>query len=301
MVIAIIDIEVIKMTKAKAERKESKYSAFQNTGYLIKNLWKWDKILFLLCFLQLISTVVVPLFGIYIPKILIDSIANQVSVSRLMLNLGVPVIGMIGVNVLLNVSSSITEDRKISYRFKYIQLLMEKSIDTDFENIDGPSQQDKFMKASMAVMRNSSGTEAIISIAIDLASNILGLLLYAWIISFIHPLIVVFLILSSIMNYFVGKYVSKFEHKNKDNLAPVRRKLLYIMNKTGEFKSAKDMRLYNMFPWFKDMFSLMKNKRIYFEKKNIYRRYFANFVDGILLLLRDGWLNLWFPYIFGYI
>lgn len=29
------------------------------------------------------------------------------------------------------------------------------------------------------------------------------------------------LILSSVLNYFMGKYVNHYEHKNKDNLAPI--------------------------------------------------------------------------------
>lgn len=274
------------MTEIKANKP--KYSTFVNTVYLIKNIWKWDKLLFTLCFLQIPAIVAIPLLGIYIPKILIDSVVGHVSISEFIANVGIPIIGIIGLNVLLNVSSSITKFRGISYRCKYGSLLTNKTMDTDFENIDGPAGEIKFSKANMATKQNSSATEAIIKVTIDTFSDVIGFILYAGIISSIHPVIVAFLILSSLINYLVGKHVSKFEHDNKDNLTPIQRKLDYIMEKTGEFKSAKDMRLYNMFPWFKDMFSIMKNKIMYFEKKNIYHRYFANFIDGILILLRDG-------------
>lgn len=40
--------------------------------------------------------------------------------------------------------------------------------------------------------------------------------------------------------------------------------------------------------WFQDMYYKYLKKRLYFQKKDIYRRYFANIVDGLLLLLRDG-------------
>lgn len=276
------------MEAANTPKSKPKYSMLENTIYLIKNIWKWDKLLFLLCFLQIPATVVIPLLGIYIPKILIDSVTIHTTISKLIINASIPIIGMIGLNILLNVSSSIIKHRGTTYRSKYITQLSDKIMDTDYENIDSPAGQEKFTKAFMTIKQNSSATQAIIQVSIDTFSNIIGLILYAGIISSIHPAIVAFLILSSIINYFVGKHVSKLEHRNKDNLAPVQKKLNYIINKTGEFKSAKDMRLYNMFPWFKDMFSTMKRKEIYFEKKNIYHRYFANFIDGILLLLRDG-------------
>jgi ATP-binding cassette subfamily B protein len=276
------------MKKTKVVKSKPKYSTVSNTIYLIKNMWKWDKILFLLCFLQIPATVVIPLLGIYLPKIVIDSATRNVTVSELLLNVGLPILAIIALNVVLNVSSSITNFRGISYRVRYVQLLTKKALDTDFENIDGPAGKGKMEKADEAVKQNSSGTEEIIKVSVELFSNIIGFILYAVIISTIHPLIVMFLILTSGINYFIGKYVSDFEYKNKDNLVPIERKLRYIMNKTGEFKSAKDMRLYDMAPWFKNMFITLQNKKIFFQKKNIYRKYFANFVDGVFLLLRDG-------------
>lgn len=266
----------------------SEYSTIENSIYILKNVWKWDKILFLLGFLQIPATVIIPLLGIYLPKIVIDSATNHVSVSRLMMNVSIPVIGIIALNVLLNASSSITNLRAISVRMAYMNQTADKTMDMDFENFESPSGQEKFTKANMTTNTNTSATEAIIKVFIELSSNIIGFILYAGIISSIHPAIVAFLIVSSIINYFAGKYVSNFEHRNKDNLAPVRKKLRYIMKSTGEFKSAKDMRLYNMFPWFKKVFAALSGKRIYFEKKNIHRRYFANFIDGILILLRDA-------------
>lgn len=265
-----------------------KIKSENNMVYLIKNMWKWDKILFLLCLLQIPLKVMVPFLGIYIPKILIDSASQKVSVEQLFLNLGVPILSIIVLNVLLNFSSSITNNRKISYRMGYVQFITDKVMDTDFENIDGPSGQEKMEKGVMALNNNSSATEASIKYGVELFSNIVGFILYMGIISSINLWIIVFLILSSAINYFVGRYVSNFEHKNKDNLAKVNRKIKYIERKTGDFNAAKDMRLYKMFPWFKNTFDDLRDKWAHFEKKNIYRRYFANSIDGLLLFLRDG-------------
>lgn len=276
------------MMETKSSQNRPKYTTFQNTAYLMKNIWKWDKVLFLLCFLQVPATVIIPLLGIYIPKILIDSAVRQVSALSLIINAGLPIIIIVLLNLILNVCSSITQWRGISYRMKYLQLLSDKTIDTDFENIDGPEGQEKFMKADMAVRTNSSATEAIIKTSVQLFSNMLGFILYSCIITSVHPLILAFLIISSLINYFMGKYINDFEHKNKDNIAKTDRKLEYILDKTGEFKSAKDIRLYEMFTWFKDIFSSLRKKMVHFEMKNIYHRYLGNFVDGMLILLRDG-------------
>lgn len=276
------------MTEKSINKSKPKYSALQNAMYLLSNMLKWDKKLFWLCFIQIPAAVIIPLLGIYIPKALIDSVSNHVSVLKLFINVGAPVLGIIVLNVILSSSTAVANFRAISYRMRYLKLMAEKTMDTDFENIDGPEGLRKYDKANQAVYSNAAATEEITRVMIKLCSNILGLLLYASIISTIHLGILLFLILSSVINYFVGKFVSNFEHKNKDNLAPLERKLKYLWNKTGEFKAAKDMRIYNMFPWFKDMFKAFKAERIYFQKKNIYHEYFAQFIDGILIFIRDG-------------
>lgn len=43
-----------------------------------------------------------------------------------------------------------------------------------------------------------------------------------------------------------------------------------------------------MSSWFQEMYSIFLKRRLYFQKKAIYRRYFANVMDGLLILLRDG-------------
>lgn len=270
------------------KKEKPKYSTWANILYLLKNIWKWDKPLFLLSAIQIPAIVIIPLLGIYLPKVLIDSIVEDVSISQLMINIGIPILAIIILKIILETSSSATVAKKIYHRMKYVRLLMYKQMDTDFENIDGAEGQDKVMKANMATNQNSAATEAVTNISVEFFSNILGFILYSGIIFTIHPVIVGFIILSTIINYFMGKYVNNYEYKNKDNLSPIERKLRYIRNKTGDFKSAKDIRLYNMSSWFQGMYRKLLKERIYFQKKNVYRRYFSNIIDGILLLIRDG-------------
>lgn len=276
------------MVDVNMKKEKPKYSTWANILYLLKNIWKWDKPLFLLSAIQIPAIVIIPLLGIYLPKVLIDSIVEGVSISQLMINIGIPILAIIILKIILEASSSATVAKKIYHRMKYVRLLMYKQMDTDFENIDGAEGQDKVMKANMATNQNSAATEAVTNISVEFFSNILGFILYSGIIFTIHPVIVGFIILSTIINYFMGKYVNNYEYKNKDNLSPIERKLRYIRNKTGDFKSAKDIRLYNMSSWFQGMYRKLLKERIYFQKKNVYRRYFSNIIDGILLLIRDG-------------
>lgn len=267
-------------------KTKPRYSNFENYIYLLKNMWNIDKMLFLLSFLQAPLTVVIPLIGIYIPKVIIDSVSNNLSTSKLIINMGVPILSLIILNLVLNVSASITNVRGVSYRAKNTQKITNKVLDTDYENIDGTVGQQKIEKALMGMQL--SDLLAVVKINVELFANIIGFIFYSGIIATIHPFILLFLGLSSLINYFLGNKINSFEHKNKDNIVPIERKLKYINKKTGEFHAAKDMRLYNMYPWFKEMFNVLKKERRHFEKKNTCKRYLGNLVDGLLIFLRDG-------------
>lgn len=270
------------------EKDKSKYSAFQNMFYLIKNIWKEDKWLFSIMAIQVPATVIIPLLGIYLPKVIVDDVVSKLPTNEFLIDIIPIILGIVLATFLVRGTKEILDGRGSLFRVGYINRIGMKSIDTDFENIDGPKGQTKIQRATMAVNSDYSPAQAIIDLSVEFFSNIIGFILYAGIISTIHPLIVIFILFSTLINYILGRYVNKFEHKNKDNLAPIEKKLTYIRNKTGDFKSAKDMRLYNMACWFQDMYSIFLEKRLYFQKREIYRRYFANIADGILLFLRDG-------------
>ncbi len=279
-------VEVIKMAIKNEEKP--KYGVLENMIYLIKNMWSWDKGLFLFFVIQIPLIVIGPLLNIYMPKILIDSISQGVSIRQFLINIGIPIIGIIIVESMLKASYFKAQIGGMKYRHIYTLKHAEKSIDTDYENIDGPKGQDKLMKAIMATIGDEAGTQAITAVLIGLISNMVGMALYGSIIFTIHPLLIGFLTISSLINYFIGDYANKYEYKNKDKLSPVGKKLEYIRTKAGDFKSAKDLRLYNMTYWFQDMYDVFLKDGIELQRQNIYRRYLANFADGALAFLRDG-------------
>ena len=276
------------MAEKVIENNTKEYKSFENMFYLIKGIWKKDKWLFFIMGIQIPATVIIPLLGIYLPKIIIDSVINRAEISYILLKVFPIILGIVVSTFIISASKQILQGRGSMYRVGYINDIGMKSIDTDFENIDGPEGKTKIVRAIMAVSSDGSPAQAIILLSVDFFSNIIGFILYAGIISTLHPLIVFFILVSSIINYLVGVYVNKYEHKNKDNLTPIEKKLSYITQKTGDFKSAKDMRLYNMTDWFQNMYAIYLEKRLHYEKKDIFRKYFANVVDGILVFLRDG-------------
>ena len=255
--------------------------------YLIKNLWRWDKLLFFLSTLQGPMNVGIALIGVFIPKIILDNILAGESIEGIVGNLLMPIGGLLFLSVLSTAFSQWVWIRKIIFRMKYSVKLTEKSLYTDYENIDGATGQERYSLAAMATGSNDSATEKAVLVLVSLISNVVGCLLYAGIVYTLHPLIVLFVVTSAGINLFLGKRVNRYVECNKDALADVRRKLDYIGKTGGDFKAAKDLRLYGTERWFEDNYKTYLKKRINIEYKNDLRRWFHNLADSGMVAVRD--------------
>lgn len=264
------------------------YSTRQNTAYLIKNMWLWDKPLFVLSSLQAPLLIGTAFIGIWLPKAILDTALNSGTVRSMLLQLLLPLVLLLLASVAKTAIKQWCYLRKITYRMKYALLLSEKALSTDFENIDGAEGQERFSLAQEAVQSNSSGPERMVEVATSLLSNGIGFILYSGIILTLHPLLVGFIILSAIMNFSGGLRVNRYVNQNKEAISDIRRKLNYIARTGGSFQTAKDLKLYNTSPWFVDNFKLFLESRFHIAFKNDQKRYALRVLDGLLIFIRDG-------------
>lgn len=264
-----------------------KYTTKENMLYLIKNMWRWDRTLFLLSTVQGPMMVVISFIGIFIPKMILDGIQSGASFAALTQALLLPVLSLIVISVVKITLEQWTWVRKIIFRMNYTTRLTEKSLYTDYENIDGAIGQERFNLAMIATNSNDSATEKVVLVLVSLISNMIGFLLYAGVIFTLHPAIVVFVLISAGINLKGGKRVNRYIESNKEELADLRRKLNYIGKTGGEFKSAKDLRLYGTKPWFDDNYEEHLKKRIHVDFKNDLRKWYLHLTDGALIGIRD--------------
>lgn len=274
-----------------------KRSSKNNILYLIKNLWRWDKPLFFLSTIQGPMAVAIALVGLVLPKMILDGISSGESLEGLILKMLLPLALFIGLSFLKTGIEQWVWVRKILFRMKYTLKMVEKGLYTDYENIDGAEGQERFSLAVLSTSSNQSATEHVVLVLVSLLSNSIGFLIYAGIIFTLHPLIVGFVLLSSGINYLGGKKLNRYLESQKDELADVRRKLDYIGKTGGDFKAAKDLRLYGTENWFKENYHTALNKRLLLERKADLRRWLLNLTDGSLIAIRDvltyGILAVW--------
>lgn len=269
-------------------RIKPEYSTIQNIGYILHNLWHWNKKLYLLSIARIPVLVFLPFLGILMPKLVIDCLTQKVSLWHFVSVVALITLGIVLCNVISQSLSGWISWNVTSNRLRYLGLLYEKIMDTDYENLESPEGKKKLEKAFQANHTNSNGTEAIIEALILLVANFFGIVLYGSILTALNPLIIAFLLGTAVVGLLFARHAQNYEHQHKDDWTPTEKKLDYLIRECDDFSAGKDLRLYRMTHWFGQRFHGLLDNRQLWLKRVALRHYLADGSIGIMALLRDG-------------
>lgn len=264
------------------------YTTFQNIGYVLKNLWHWNKKLFLVSVVRIPVLVFLPFLGILMPKLVIDCLTAKVSPWHFAAVIGLATLGIIACNVISQSLDGWITWNVIENRIHYIMLMFRKNMDTDYENLESPEGQNKLEKANQATNSNNKGTEAIIKTLILLAANLFGIVFYGSVLAMLNPLIIVFLFMTAAVGFLFSYYAQNYEHTHKDDWTPIEKKLDYLIDKCDDFSAGKDLRLYRMTRWFGRQFQTLMTERTLWLQRIALRHYLSDGTVGIMALCRDS-------------
>ncbi len=264
--------------------EKQKYSHVSNIVYSIGNIWVWRKTYVIAQILKVPLSILVPLAAIYFPKLLLDLLGQSASEAVLLQNIaaysGVLLVAAV-VQTLLN---WYIETYTRAFSGKYQNMREEFFLTTDFENNENPEVHNLRNKAMMGGIRASW----ILDYIAKLATNLFGSFTYAAVIAMLSPIVLIMLLTSSLINFFVMRSVVRYTDKHKDDWNPIERRIDYLRKFTQSFDFAKDIRLYGMSGWISKLMGIAHVERYVWYKKVENRNLIAAFVDGALRFIRDG-------------
>lgn len=276
------------MKREKENKKKPIYSSFQNTSYIIKNLWKWDKLTAFIEVFRIFAMVVIPFLGILLPKMVIDAITIEANPWEL-IGLICIVTGALAVSgVLSTVAERIVSFRVAGNGYRYEVLVTKKQITTDYENLMSAEAQNKMDRANSALGDGGAGILAILDGIVKISGNGIGFILYGGIIASLNMWIVALVLASTAISYAMQAYIRNYDFKARAYYSKLDTKLNYIVNRSGDMAVSKDIRLYGMTETFPDIYNHIADERKKWHYKIKSRSFMGNAADAILTLLRDG-------------
>jgi ATP-binding cassette subfamily B protein len=267
-----------------------KHSTFENSIYMLRSIKKETPLAFWLIFAIVPFGVLGPFFSIYLPKVLISGIENNLEPIQIIKNTVIVVLFL----VIMKTAEIIIELAQYSLGINMrsyfsMNLYSEKLMDIDYSYLvagNGMEEQSKVMEivyggdASLVHIFHQKTGKFLTSIA--------GIIFYGSLISSINFWLIIVIFIGAIINLIYGKYNANYRQKSIEKRSMDAKRLNYIQSKTGDFRSAKDMRLFEMKDWFMDNFHyyLSKWSKEYKKEKQISAT--GGIIDALIVFVRDG-------------
>ena len=273
----------------KPQKEKPGYNVLQNISFLLWQSRLGHPSLLVFLALELVFSVVSPVFGIYLPKIAVDLAQSQAGLEQVLVSLG-------GFGLLtalcMGISSSVARGQYMLYNDMraYFQLRrLYQPLCCEYRVIESEAGQTKYQRAWNSVyFGDFSGTSVMLVACRDIAVNILCFLLYSGILASFSPLLILLLTGLSLLSLLAMRRAQVYENSRRNDQAQVERKLRYVVNTGGSVPFGKDIRLYGMGSWFRSLRDRLIGQSSALIGK-IQNRYFgAGAVNAAVLLVRDG-------------
>ncbi len=275
-----------------------KYGLTSNIIYILKNVWRIDKILLFAMLAMAFVMVAQPLIGIYMPKFIIQYFEEGRTVKELLLLIAY--FGIISLIVgQLKSFSDAYYPRKIAY-FRSMHLgtdMAMASLYVDYKYLSSETGQLEIEKARRAVNRGYIGIQNMCHKIVHSSANFFGAVIYILILRTLNPLIILGLIACGIISYYAGSKVNHYREQRKDEMAKIEKKLYYLNDTMRDVKYAKDIRMYGMYDWLVEISSGVIAKRYKIESDISTKVFFSSLVDGAIAFLRDGFAYIYLIYL----
>lgn len=275
--------------REKDRRKEKrKYSSFGNLCFIYKNLWKYDKSIVGFAILEISFTVITGFSAVVLPSIIIKMLENHIELNNMIWQM---IIIFLFYGVISSISTYLVRRNSfqyIEYRCGHIQeILYRKVMNIDYDNYESEETQRLIENGSMALWGNHIGIEGILHKMVLITTEIIGLVIYALLLSKVNLLIILLLIVISIIQFICFQAANKYEIKNKDKKAELEVTKRYMDRQSNEVASGKDIRIYQLQNWLTSRYKKVNKKyQALVAKERI--RYFANDLAGLIMqLIRD--------------
>lgn len=265
------------------------YSKIGSLIWALKKLWKLDWHFICFIFLSVPIAVVLPLLESYFSKMLIDRIGMGVSFPKLV----VFIVSFLLFLCILKILNYVISQRcwaRLYYPTSVYQTeLKEIEYDkTDYEN----TEKQAFREVSGYVWGDANQGNCSLEFLWKDCSNmlihLLGIVTYVSLLAFLHPMVFLVIVATTIISYFLTRWQSVYYEKNKHHWEKENRKRDYLNFLSCNLSVAKDIKLYGLEDWLNKMMQDYQAYVLLWNKRCSLRGLWASILAGSMTLVQNG-------------
>ncbi|GGI66262.1 ABC transporter ATP-binding protein [Enterococcus alcedinis] len=268
--------------------KKSHYTMRENSLYMFQLAWKYQRAVIFIMVGMACLTVAIRLLELLITPILLQQIEVRGSLLNVINWLLFFVVSLIVCKGLLAYLTANTTLGRLGLRLQLIAQESKKIQQTSYPNIEDSRFLEKYATAMRSTMSNGSATEAIWETFSKIIQSILGFVIYLLLLSNLNLFLALIVIITSSLSYLFHQKMNRKAQEYRESEEEINKELYYIQQRGEDLAFAKDIRLFSMAAWLKEMYqkALLNYQELVSKKEKHYSQ--ANLLDVGLNLLRNS-------------
>ena len=269
-------------------KKKPKYNMLQNSWFMITLAWKKQekKVIFTAILLVLLG-VALNLINLYIAPTILNAIETKASFATLITTILVFVTALVLTYAFDSYINANILYGRISVRTEIISMLNNKSCRTSYPNIESEEFYKLSEQASIRCSSNREATEAIWDTLTHLLINIICFVFYTGLLLMVKPLMLIIILVTTIIGFFINNYLSEYKYKHKDLEAEENKKINWINGASSSLHFAKDIRIFGLRSWLTELHDKSMDLLHAFNKKVAGVYLWARIAALVLAFLRN--------------
>ncbi len=255
------------MEKEKKQQEKKHYSLFSNYWFLYKGFFKNSKWNILFVTMILVGGIVSYYVQIYVPKVAVSLVMEQVSVQRLVGTLlGIELFYFL-FSEIETVGDQLLNNPGLKYRHVLEERILYKICHTAYSNLEDPDYKNKIARAQQFYLHWDRDARVCIWNSLFFVHLLVTVIISSGVIAGLHPIVVAVLAAGTWLQYQLDKRPIAWEKKHIDSWQPLERKINYISEHLGNYSYAKELRLYAADKWLLPKYSRLLQERRQWKKR----------------------------------
>ena len=272
------------------EKKKGRYSVPGNCLWLFRQQLSLAPGCFWTMALPVPLNIVIKYWQVYLPAFVVTAAVSGDDLTKVLGNLTVFSVGILMIALFNNVLTRCAESEKNLFRGRVESLLHRSSVTSFYQIFEKKEVRELYQRAHETT-EMWDGMQPLTDLpkkSLMLVQDILCYLLFGGMIADVNPWLLFPVMAGPALHLIFTRRYNFWHQKMKEQCADPRQKLEYVMEKSGDFTAAKDIRIYSMTKWFVQTFRALRKELDAWELRSADRRFRADFVSVACTLIRDG-------------
>ena len=272
-----------------------KYNLLQNMLYIFHTSWTLDKTLILFTFSTAILNLCQNMVQLFIAPMIIQKVEQSAPLEELLFTILIFCVLLITLAGLIGYLTNEELDYGLRVRLlnHFTVLATEKACTTSYPNTLRANYWENCTRSFDCIGNYDHGCSYMIESVGQLFQAILGFVLYLLLLSNLQPVLLLLVIGTTIIGYFVSRKMNEWGYTHREESKKYRKTLHYISNEIMANEMPKDIRIFGMQPWLSDIYNAALSLYENFCARRETKCLIANLIDVVLVFLRNGFAYLY--------